>query len=64
MHTHKDVPTLTMGPAFAEVFKDRFTSLILNWILLNTTMLGTAHDERLAPPVEIVETKTRNLAAS
>jgi hypothetical protein len=53
-----------MGPTFTEIFEDRFTNLILNRILLHATMLGTAHDECLAFPIEIVETKTSDLAAS
>jgi hypothetical protein len=53
-----------VGPASAEVFEDRFANFILNWILLDTTMLGTAHDEGFASPVEIVEAKSRDLAAS
>ena len=61
---NKQKPRLAARPASLQVRQDRFTDLILNRIVLNSTAFGSSHGKGLTSPVEIVEPKPRHFAAA
>src|ERR1700722_15852432 len=54
----------TMWPTLPQILNDRLSNLVLDWILLDSTTLGTLHTERFATPVEIIQSKSCYFAAS
>nr|WP_254059801.1 hypothetical protein [Granulicella sp. L46] len=61
LQREKDVAAGTMSAPVAKIIEKGFAHLILDWELLDAPAFGALDSERLVPPIEVIQTKARDL---